>query len=124
MPYSFETLRCVALKPQSTLAHPATPPELVKHDSPATAVMTSFDVVHPITTNPDVPIDKALNKMKTSGIRLLFQCLLERARSKKHSSSWLNVTTLSLRLACPSRRQLLLATPTAPVSQWQAKCCT
>lgn len=72
MPYSFEPLRCVALKPQSTLAHPTTPPELVKLDSPATAVMTSFMQVRPITTDPDVPIDKALNKMKTSGIRLLF----------------------------------------------------
>jgi len=72
MPYSFETIRCVTLKPQSTLGHPPSPPELVKPDSPATAVMTSFDVVHPITTRPEVAIDAALKKMKTSGIRLLF----------------------------------------------------
>jgi len=72
MPYSFETIRCVTLKPQSTLGHPTTPPELVKLDSPAAAVMTSFDVVHPITTGPEVAIDAALKKMKTSGIRLLF----------------------------------------------------
>lgn len=72
MPYSFETLKCVALRPQSTLAHPSNPPELVKLNSPATAVMTSFNLVRPITTDPDVSIDKALNKMKTSGIRLLF----------------------------------------------------
>jgi len=72
MPNSFETIRCVTLKPQSTLAHPPTPPELVKLDSPATAVMTSFDLVRPITTRPEVAIDAALKKMKTSGIRLLF----------------------------------------------------
>jgi len=72
MPYSFETIKCVTLAPQSTLGHPATPPELVKLDSPAAAVMTNFKVVHPITTRPEVPIDVALNKMKTSGIRLLF----------------------------------------------------
>jgi len=72
MPYSFETIRCVALKPQSTLAQPTTPPELVKLDSPAAAVMTSFDVVRPISTRPEVTIDKALKTMKTSGIRLLF----------------------------------------------------
>ena len=40
MPYSFETITCVTLKPQSTLGHPTTPPELVKLDSPAAAVMT------------------------------------------------------------------------------------
>jgi len=72
MPYTFETIRCVALKPQSTLAHPPSPPELVKPDSPAVVVMTSFDVVRPISTRPEVTIDKALHQMKTSGIRLLF----------------------------------------------------
>ena len=72
MPYSFETIRCVALKPKSTLAHPPSPPELVKLNSPAAAVMTSFDLVRPITTRPEVAIDAALQKMKTSGIRLLF----------------------------------------------------
>jgi CBS-domain-containing membrane protein len=72
MPYSFETIRCVTLKPQSTLAHPPAPPELIKPDSPATVVMTSFELVHPIFTRPEVTIDAALNKMKTSGIRLLF----------------------------------------------------
>ena len=72
MPYSFETIRCVALKPKSTLAHPPSPPELVKLNSPAAAVMTSFDLVRPITTRSEVAIDAALQKMKTSGIRLLF----------------------------------------------------
>ena len=72
MPYSFETIACVTLEPHSTLAHPTTPPEIVKLESPAAAVMTNFKVVHPITTRPEVAIDAALKKMKTSGIRLLF----------------------------------------------------
>jgi hypothetical protein len=72
MPYSFETITCVTLEPRSTLAHPTTPPEIVKLDSPAAAVMTNFKVVHPITTRPEVAIDVALKKMKTSGVRLLF----------------------------------------------------
>lgn len=72
MPYSFETITCVTLEPQSTLGHPTTPRELVKLDSPAAVVMTNFKVVHPITTRPEVAIDVALKKMKTTGIRLLF----------------------------------------------------
>ncbi len=72
MPYSFETIACVTLEPQSTLGHPTTPSEIVKLDSPASVVMTNFNVVHPITTRPEVAIDVALKKMKTTGIRLLF----------------------------------------------------
>jgi CBS domain-containing protein len=72
MPYSFETITCITLKPQSTLGHPTAPREIVKLDSPAAAVMTHFKVVHPITTHPEVAIDVALKKMKTAGVRLLF----------------------------------------------------
>lgn len=72
MPYSFETITCVTLEPQSTLEQPTTPREIVKLDSPAAVVMTNFKVVHPITTRPEVAIDTALMKMKTTGIRLLF----------------------------------------------------
>jgi CBS domain-containing protein len=72
MPYSFETISCITLKPQSTLGHPTTPPEIVKLDSPAAVVMTTFKVVHPVTTRPEVSIDAALKKMRTTGIRLLF----------------------------------------------------
>jgi len=72
MPYSYETIKCISLKPQSTVGHPTAPPEMVKLDSPAAAVMTSFKTVHPITTIPEVPIDVALKKMKTAGVRLLF----------------------------------------------------
>jgi CBS-domain-containing membrane protein len=72
MPYSFNAVPCVTLKPQSTLGHPTTPPEIVKLDSPAAEVMTTFKVVHPVTTRPEVSIDAALKKMKTTGVRLLF----------------------------------------------------
>ncbi len=72
MPYSYETIKCISLKPQSTLGHPTAPPEMVKLHSPAAVVMTSFKTVHPITTIPEVPVDVALKKMKTAGVRLLF----------------------------------------------------
>lgn len=72
MPYSFSTIPCITLKPQSILGHPARPPQIVELDSPAATVMTAFRVVHPVTTRPDVHIDAALKKMKTTGVRLLF----------------------------------------------------
>jgi len=72
MPYSYAAVPCLTLKPQSTLAHPTTPPEIVKLGSPAVSVMTTFKVVHPVTTRAEVGIDAALNKMKTAGVRLLF----------------------------------------------------
>jgi len=72
MPYAFDALSCLALKPQSTLGHPSTPPKIVKLQSPAVSVMTAFKLVHPVTTRPEVAIDAALNKMKTAGVRLLF----------------------------------------------------
>jgi CBS-domain-containing membrane protein len=72
MPYPFNTVTCVTLKPQSMLGHPTASPEIVKPDSPAAAVMTSFKAVHPVTTRPEVAIDAALKKMKTTGVRLLF----------------------------------------------------
>jgi CBS-domain-containing membrane protein len=72
MPYPFDAVACVTLKPHSTLGHPTAPPEIVKLESPAAAVMTSFKAVHPVTTRPEVAIDAALKKMKTTGVRLLF----------------------------------------------------
>ena len=72
MPYPFDTVACVTLQPQSTLGHPTTPPEIVKPESAAVAVMTAFKLVHPVTTRPEVAIDAALKKMKTAGVRLLF----------------------------------------------------
>ena len=34
--------------------------------------MTTFKAVHPVTTRPEVAINAALKKMKTTGVRLLF----------------------------------------------------
>lgn len=51
--------------------HPPQPPDLIHLDSPALTVMTDFKLVHPVTVAPDVPIDQALAKMKTAGVRLL-----------------------------------------------------
>ena len=72
MPYPFNTVTCVTLKPHSTLGHPSAPPKIVKLESPASVVMTTFKAVHPVTTRPEVAIDAALKKMKTTGVRLLF----------------------------------------------------
>lgn len=44
----------------------------VKENDPAERVMTDFKKVVPITVEPIVGIDLALNKMKTAGVRLLF----------------------------------------------------
>ena len=43
----------------------------VHENDPAVAVMTDFRIVNPITIEPMVSIDVALNKMKTVGVRLL-----------------------------------------------------
>ncbi|MBF8269386.1 MAG: CBS protein [Gammaproteobacteria bacterium] len=43
----------------------------VHENDPAVSVMTDFRVVNPITIEPNVSIDVALNKMKTLGVRLL-----------------------------------------------------
>ncbi len=44
----------------------------VDEDDPAEVVMTDFKKVSPITIEPIVNIDMALEKMKTVGVRLLF----------------------------------------------------
>ena len=44
----------------------------VSENDPAVKVMTDFRQVTPITIEPIVSIDVALNKMKTVGVRLLF----------------------------------------------------
>ena len=43
----------------------------VHENDPAVAVMTDFRAVNPITIEPNVSIDVALNKMRTLGVRLL-----------------------------------------------------
>jgi CBS domain containing-hemolysin-like protein len=71
MKREFAVLSHTRLRPQTTFEHPPQPPELIHHDSPAATVMTDFKFVHPVTIGPDVPIDTALQKMKTAGVRLL-----------------------------------------------------
>jgi len=67
----FAELSHIRLKPQTRFLHPPQPPELIYIDSQATTAMTSFEFVHPVTIGADVPIDVALQKMKTAGVRLL-----------------------------------------------------
>ncbi|MFQ6022856.1 MAG: CBS domain-containing protein [Acidiferrobacterales bacterium] len=71
MKRDFAALSYIPLKAKTTFEHPPTPPELIRLDSPAVTVMTDFQYVHPVTVNPDMPIDDALQKMKTAGVRLL-----------------------------------------------------
>lgn len=72
MNHPFSILPGLILRPNSTFGREAKPVELVHLDSPALAVMTDFKSVIPVTTSADVPIDDALKKMKTAGVRLLF----------------------------------------------------
>jgi CBS domain containing-hemolysin-like protein len=45
---------------------------VVHLDNPAVTVMTDFNYVHPVTVDPEMSIDGALQKMKTASVRLLF----------------------------------------------------
>jgi CBS-domain-containing membrane protein len=66
----FEPLSYVPLR-SGTSYGPAKLPRLVTLESPALDVMTDFNFVNPVTVKPDVPIDDALEIMKTAGVRLL-----------------------------------------------------
>jgi CBS-domain-containing membrane protein len=72
MNHPFAVLPDLPLQPQSTFGSTTRPLTLVRLDSPATAVMTDFASVSPVTVTLQTPIDVALRKMKTSGVRLLF----------------------------------------------------
>ncbi|MDH3689179.1 MAG: CBS domain-containing protein [Gammaproteobacteria bacterium] len=61
----------IPLLPGTTYERPPEQPELVRLINPAVDVMTDFTYVHPVTTDPDMPIDNALELMKTAGVRLL-----------------------------------------------------
>lgn len=61
----------IPLQSGATFCRPPAPPELIRLSNPATDVMTDFQYVHPVTVRPDVPIDDALEQMKTAGVRLL-----------------------------------------------------
>jgi len=65
-------LPSLPLKPGASFGADTRPLELVHLDSPAMRVMTDFRAVTPVTIDPDIPIDTALNKMKTAAVRLLF----------------------------------------------------
>lgn len=67
----FAALSHVPIEPHTSFVHPPEPPELIHLDSPAVTVMTDFKFVHPVTVDPEMGIDEALNKMKTAGVRLL-----------------------------------------------------
>ncbi|MGF1615694.1 MAG: CBS domain-containing protein [Gammaproteobacteria bacterium] len=71
MKNDYPALSYGSLQAGTTFLHPPDLPELVHLDSPATDVMTDFRFVHPVTVEPDTPIDKALEKMKLAGVRLL-----------------------------------------------------
>ena len=60
-----------ALPADTTVTHPAEPPELVHMDDPAASVFTDFTLERPITTSPDVRIDRAMQQMKNAGICVL-----------------------------------------------------
>jgi len=69
--HDFVPLFHIPLDSATTFEHPPEPPELIRLDSPATTVMTDFRFVQPVTVGPAVPIDDALQRMKTAGVRLL-----------------------------------------------------
>ena len=68
----FAVLPDLPLQAKSTFGPTTRSLTLVRLESPATAVMTDFASVTPVTVTPQTPIDVALGKMKTAGVRLLF----------------------------------------------------
>ncbi|UCH53261.1 MAG: CBS domain-containing protein [Pseudomonadota bacterium] len=68
----FTVLPNLPLKPKSSFGPQTKPLALVHKDSPALSVMTDFASVTPVTIHREVPINVALKKMKTAGVRLLF----------------------------------------------------
>ena len=72
MNYAFDVLPSIPLKPGASFDAETKLFEWARRDSPAIAAMTDFRSVPPITIDADVSIDRALEKMKTAGVRLLF----------------------------------------------------
>ena len=62
---------CVSLAEGTLVGHPPDMPELVHMHDPATYVFTDFTHNRPVVIAPDVSIDVAMNKMKSSGVGLL-----------------------------------------------------
>ena len=81
MKYEFAPRDTVSLPRHTVVIHPEALPELVHLNDPATAVFTDFTRERPVTIGPDISIDKAMTKMRFSGICVLLvvdedRCLL------------------------------------------------
>lgn len=61
----------MTLKSGTTFARPPELPSIIRLEDSATVVMTNFNEIHPVTIAPDIPIDDALERMKSAGVRLL-----------------------------------------------------
>lgn len=61
----------VTLPTNNSIEHPEELPELVHLNDPAMLVFTDFCCVHPVTITAHKTIDRALGRMKKSGVRLL-----------------------------------------------------
>ncbi|MDH3310265.1 MAG: CBS domain-containing protein [Gammaproteobacteria bacterium] len=72
MSHPFDVLPSIPLKPGSSFGPETKPLAHAHRDSPAVTVMTDFRTVTPVTIDTEIPIDRALKKMKTAGVRLLF----------------------------------------------------
>jgi CBS-domain-containing membrane protein len=68
----YAILTHIPLKPGTPCLTPAGLRPLVHIDEPATRVMTDFRQVTPVTIEPHSKITTALDKMKETGVRLLF----------------------------------------------------
>nr|VFJ43437.1 MAG: CBS domain-containing protein [Candidatus Kentron sp. DK]VFJ46244.1 MAG: CBS domain-containing protein [Candidatus Kentron sp. DK] len=68
---TYAPFSCIPLREENVFTHPPKLPEVVHLDSPALDVMTDFHYVQPVTVTPDVPIDEALDLMRSAGVRLL-----------------------------------------------------
>lgn len=67
----YSPLRRSSIPEPISYLRPPTAPNRVRLDNPAVDVMTDFMYVQPRTTRTNVPIDAALEHMKTSGVRSL-----------------------------------------------------
>ncbi|RKZ34983.1 MAG: histidine kinase [Gammaproteobacteria bacterium] len=67
----FAALSHIPLDLGTRYQRPPNMAELVHLDNPAVEVMTNFEYVHAVTTQSDISIDDALERMKTRGVRLL-----------------------------------------------------
>lgn len=68
---AYRPRHAVPLEPGTRYRCPPQPADWVQLDDPALSVFTDFLEVEPRTVRPDVPIDTALEQMKSEGVRLL-----------------------------------------------------